>query len=103
MKKVTFRRWTAVVGQLPHRAVNAAAWALGILWTIAPSPLVDEHTPLGAIFTVYVAAGLLMALTVAIATGFAARRVAHEHLAQKNSLLRVGMMGMIDGELPQPK
>jgi len=58
--------------------VNAGAWAAGILWTLAPSPLIDENTPAPAIFGVYLVAGLLMAATVALLTGFAARRIASD-------------------------
>jgi hypothetical protein len=56
--------------------VNAGAWAAGILWTLAPSPFIDETTPVPALFGVYLLAGLLMAATVAALTGFAARRIA---------------------------
>lgn len=56
--------------------VNAGAWAAGILWTLAPSPFIDETTPAPALFGVYLVAGLLMAATVAVLTGFAARRIA---------------------------
>lgn len=56
--------------------INLGAWAVAILWTIAPSPFIDERTPVVAILAVYVVAGLLMAATVALLTGFAARRVA---------------------------
>jgi hypothetical protein len=28
--------------------INIAAWLLGIAWTLAPSPVVDESTPAGA-------------------------------------------------------
>ncbi|KRE80992.1 hypothetical protein [Arthrobacter sp. Soil762] len=56
--------------------VNAGAWAAGILWTLAPSPFIDETTPAPALFGVYLLAGLLMAATVAVLTGFAARRIA---------------------------
>ncbi|HJV97691.1 MAG TPA: hypothetical protein VJ617_01130 [Arthrobacter sp.] len=58
--------------------VNAGAWAAGILWTLAPSPFIDETTPAPALFGVYLLAGLLMAATVAVLTGFAARRIASD-------------------------
>jgi hypothetical protein len=58
--------------------VNAGAWAAGILWTLAPSPFIDETTPVPALFGVYLLAGLLMAATVAALTGFAARRIASD-------------------------
>jgi hypothetical protein len=56
--------------------VNAAAWAVGILWTVVPSPFIDENTPAAVLLAVYVAAGLLMAATVAALTGVAAHRIA---------------------------
>lgn len=55
--------------------VNAGAWAVGLLWTFAPSPFIDETTPVPVLFAVYLLAGLLMAATVAVLTGFAARRI----------------------------
>lgn len=55
--------------------VNVAAWAAGLLWTLAPSPFIDEATPAPALFGVYLLAGLLMAATVAVLTGSAARRI----------------------------
>lgn len=58
--------------------VNAGAWAAGILWTLVPSPFIDETTPAPALFGVYLMAGLLMAATVAVLTGFAARRIASD-------------------------
>lgn len=54
---------------------NMLAWALGILWTLAPSLFIDESTPSGTVLAVFLIAGLLMAVTVATITGFAARRV----------------------------
>ncbi|MET4144809.1 MFS family permease [Arthrobacter sp. UYCo732] len=54
---------------------NMVAWAAGILWTLAPSPLVDERTPIEVITGVYMAAGLLMAVTVAAVTSVPARHV----------------------------
>ena len=56
--------------------VNALAWAVGILWTLAPSPFIDEKTAFPVLFMTYMLAGMLMAATVALLTGFAARRVA---------------------------
>ncbi|HEY8701154.1 MAG TPA: hypothetical protein VIM08_09390 [Arthrobacter sp.] len=58
--------------------VNAGAWAVGILWTLAPSPFIDEKTPAPALFGAYLLAGLLMAATVALLTAPAARRVASD-------------------------
>lgn len=54
---------------------NAGAWAAGILWTLAPSPFIDETTSFPLLLGAYVVAGLLMATTVALLTSFAAVRV----------------------------
>lgn len=54
---------------------NMAGWAVGILWTLAPSPVIDETTPFWAILALFAIAGLLMAVTVATITAFAARMV----------------------------
>ena len=75
-------QWSVLRRHGPQAAfwipVNAGAWAAGILWTLAPSPFIDERTPAPVVFSVYVVAGLLMAATVAVLTGFAARRIASE-------------------------
>jgi hypothetical protein len=55
--------------------VTMAAWAVAVLWTLAPSPLVDERSPLALVVVLYVAAGLLMAVTVAAATAVTAVRL----------------------------
>jgi hypothetical protein len=49
--------------------INIAAWLLGIAWTLAPSPWVDESTPTTALILIYGTAGLCMAATVAVVTG----------------------------------
>jgi hypothetical protein len=49
--------------------INMAAWLLGIAWTLAPSPWVDQSTPTGALILIYGVAGLCMAATVALVTG----------------------------------
>ena len=66
-------------GHVPHPwrwvPLNVAAWSVGILWTFAPSPFIDETTPPGALFLAYGVAGMLMAVTVAVVTGFGLRRM----------------------------
>ena len=49
--------------------INMVAWLLGIAWTLAPSPWVDQSTPTGALILIYGIAGLCMAATVAVVTG----------------------------------
>ncbi|MFD6138371.1 hypothetical protein [Promicromonospora sp. NPDC060271] len=43
--------------------VNAGAWLVAILWTFAPSPFIDERSPVVVVATLYVLAGVLMAVT----------------------------------------
>lgn len=45
--------------------ITMGAWAVAILWTAAPSPIIDEHTPVPLIVVAYLVAGLLMAVTIA--------------------------------------
>src|SRR5215207_10762661 len=49
--------------------INIAAWLLGIAWTLAPSPVVDQSTPARDLIFIYGLAGLCMAATVAVLTG----------------------------------
>jgi hypothetical protein len=49
--------------------INIAAWLLGIAWTLAPSPSVEESTSASALIVIYSIAGLCMAATVAVVTG----------------------------------
>ncbi|MDF1477525.1 hypothetical protein PYV02_00340 [Leifsonia sp. H3M29-4] len=55
--------------------VNMGAWAVAILWTFAPSPIIDERSPLALVVVLYVLAGLLMAVTIASFTAPLARRL----------------------------
>lgn len=55
--------------------VNMGAWAVGILWTFAPSPFIDESSPLALVIALYVVAGVLMAATVAVLTASTAIRL----------------------------
>lgn len=54
--------------------VNVVAWGAGLLWTFAPSPLVDESTGLAVLVSLFCVAGALMALTMAVLTGLGLRR-----------------------------
>ena len=55
--------------------VNAVAWLVSILWTFAPSPFIDERSPLPLVVALYVAAGVLMAVTFACLTAPLALRL----------------------------
>lgn len=72
-------QWLMLRQAVPRSAwwipATMGAWAVALPWTIAPSPVVDETTPPGMLIGVYTGAGLLMALTVALLTGLAARRL----------------------------
>jgi len=55
--------------------VNMAAWAVAVLWTLAPSPFIDERSPVALVATLYVLAGILMAVTIATLTSSTARKL----------------------------
>ena len=57
--------------------INIAAWLLGIARTLAPSPVVDQSTPAGALILIYGIAGLCMAATVAVVTGVGMIQLLH--------------------------
>jgi hypothetical protein len=76
-------QWLLLRRTVPRSAwwipVTMGAWAMALLWTVAPSPLVDETTPTEILIGAYTAASLLMALTVALLSGLAARRLVRGH------------------------
>lgn len=77
---IPLAQWPVLRGAGVARAwrwipLNMAAWAAGLLFTFLPSPLIDESTPPGALFALYAVAGVLMALTVALITGWGLRRM----------------------------
>ena len=55
--------------------VNAGAWLVSILWTFAPSPFIDERSPVPLVVALYVTAGVLMAVTFASLTAPLALRL----------------------------
>lgn len=55
--------------------LNMAAWLAGLVFTFLPSPFVDEFTPPAVVFAQFALAGVLMALTVALVTGWGLRRM----------------------------
>lgn len=55
--------------------VTMGAWAIAMLWTAAPSPFIDESSPIALVVALYVLAGALMAVTVAAVTAPLARRL----------------------------
>ncbi|HEY9264579.1 MAG TPA: hypothetical protein VIQ11_08260 [Mycobacterium sp.] len=69
-------QWLVIRRRTPSKRwipVNLGAWAIAILWTFAPSPIVDESTSITVLLAVYTIAGLLMAATVAALTAHSAR------------------------------
>jgi hypothetical protein len=55
--------------------VNMAACAVAVLWTFAPSPFIDERSPVALVATLYIVAGVLMAVTIATLTSRTARKL----------------------------
>jgi hypothetical protein len=55
--------------------INMVAWLLGIAWTLAPSPYVDQSTPTSSLILIYGIAGLCMAATAALITGIGMTRL----------------------------
>lgn len=72
---IPFTQWLVMRRRGTFRwvPVNMGAWLVAVLWTAAPSPLVDERSPLPLVASLYVVAGLLMAVTVAAFTAPVAR------------------------------
>lgn len=58
---------------------NMLAWAAAVCWTLGPSPFIDERSPIALVVVLYLIAGALMALTVAVATAPVAARLFLPH------------------------
>ncbi len=75
-------QWFFALRDRPRSArwipISMAAWTAGLTWTLAPSIVVDESTPMGLLIAIYLAAGAMMALTSALITAPCARNLA-EH------------------------
>ena len=67
--------------------INMAAWLVGIVWTLLPSPWVDQSTSTGALIFIYGIAGLCMAATVAVITGSGMIRLLRPVRCSKISIL----------------
>ena len=74
---IPLAQWLALARPRTARwvPVNAAAWAVSILWTFAPSPFIDERSPVPLVVGLYVVAGVLMAVTFACLTAPLALRL----------------------------
>jgi hypothetical protein len=70
-------QWLALrrAGTASWIPVNMGAWAAAILWTFAPSPIIDEASPVWLVALLYVVAGVLMAVTIAVLTARTAVRL----------------------------
>lgn len=75
LASIPVAQWLALARPRTFRwvPVNMGAWAVSVLWTIAPSPFVDERSPVALIVALYVIAGVLMAVTFACLTAPLAR------------------------------
>lgn len=79
LASIPLAQWP-VLAQSVRRAwrwvpLNMAAWLVGLVFTFLPSPFVDESTSAGVVFLFFAMGGVLMALTVAIITGWGLRRM----------------------------
>lgn len=90
LASIPFAQWIALDRRGAFRwvPINMVAWLVAILWTAAPSPFVDEATPVPVIASLYVVAGLLMAVTVAVLTAPVARSLFSAPVAQPKAELR---------------
>lgn len=55
--------------------LNMSAWLVGLVFTFLPSPFIDESSPPAVVFALFAVGGVLMALTVALVTGWGLRRM----------------------------
>ena len=71
---IPLAQWPFLVDRLPRAwrwvPLNMGAWLVGLVFTFLPSPFVDESTPAGIMFLLFAIAGVLMATTVAVITGW---------------------------------
>lgn len=72
---IPFAQWLAMrrPGTFRWVPINMGAWLVAILWTAAPSPFIDEGSPIPLVAALYVLAGFLMAVTIAALTAPMAR------------------------------
>jgi len=67
--------------------INMAAWLAGIVWTLLPSPWVDQSTSTGTLIFTYGISGLCMAATVAVITGLGMIRLLRPFDAARSASL----------------
>jgi hypothetical protein len=82
LASIPVAQWLTLTRQVSGRRtaarwipVNMGAWSVAVMWTFAPSPLIDERSPVALVVTLYAVAGVLMAVTVATLTARTARRL----------------------------
>jgi hypothetical protein len=68
-------------------SISMAAWLAGIMWTLLPSPCVDQSTSVGALIFIYGIAGMCMAATVAVITGSGMIRLLRPYDAARSASL----------------
>lgn len=57
--------------------LNMVAWLVGLIFTFAPGPFIDQTSPPVLIASLYAAAGMAMGASVATLTGLGLRRMLH--------------------------
>ncbi|MDJ1371858.1 hypothetical protein [Gulosibacter molinativorax] len=74
---IPFAQWLVMRRRGTFRwvPINMGAWLVAILWTAAPSPFIDESSPIALVATLYLLAGILMAVTIASITAPVARQL----------------------------
>jgi hypothetical protein len=72
--------------------INVVAWLLGISWTLAPSPIVDQATAAATLIIIYGIAGLCMAATVALITGVGMIRLLLPPVSNRAQMDQVGQV-----------
>ena len=77
LASIPVAQWLAMARRGTFRwvPVNMGAWAVAILWTFAPSPFIDERSPIALVAALFVLAGVLMAVTFAWLTAPLARKL----------------------------
>ena len=55
--------------------ISVLAWTLALIFTLLPSPLVDESTAPAVVASLFGMGGVAMAVTVAVVTGLGLRRL----------------------------
>ena len=86
-------QWTVLRERLPRAwrwiPLNMGAWCIGLVFTFLPSPFVDEDTPAAVMALAFAVAGVCMAATVAMVTGFGLVRMMRARVRVRRRQFRV--------------